>query len=191
MYSYSLYSDSKLASLLIKGDENAFTEIYQRYSEKLLAIAYNYTKDKDFAEEILQEIFSGLWERRKRVAIENLSAYLATAIKFSVFQTLHRQQRRAAIIESHYKVKAADSLEDLIHVKFLQEFIDGIVEQLPERCRLVYTYSRQSGLSNAEIAEEMNISEKTVEAHMTKALKVLRTNLKELGVSMLVISLFL
>src|SRR5690554_5257488 len=180
---YSSYSDSKLAVLLSQGDEGAFTEIYGRYSEKLLAIAYYYTKDKNFAEEIVQEVFSGLWERRNQLKIETLSAYLATAIKFSVFRTVHRQRRRAEIVELNYRVNGNDLLEETIHAKFLQEYIDGIVEQLPEKCRLVYKYSRNKGLSNSEISEEMDIAEKTVESHMTKALKALRSNLKELGVS--------
>ncbi len=161
----------------------AFTEIYSRYSEKLLAIAYHYTKDKDFVEEIVQEVFSGLWERRNQLRIESLSAYLATAIKFSVFRTIHRQKRRAEIVELNYKLNEADLLEETIHAKFLQEYIDGIVERMPEKCRLVYKNSRDKGLSNSEISKEMNIAEKTVEAHMTKALKALRSNLKELGIS--------
>lgn len=188
---YSSYLDCKLTTLLSRGDEAAFTEIYSRYSEKLLAIAYQYTKDKNFAEEIVQEVFSGLWERRSQLKIETLSAYLATAIKFSVFRTVHRQRRRAEIVELNYKVKEADLLEETIHAKFLQEYINGIVEQLPEKCRLVYKYSRNKGLSNAEISEEMEIAEKTVEAHMTKALKALRSNLKELGVSIYLLLSFL
>lgn len=188
---YSSYLDCKLTTLLSRGDEAAFTEIYSRYSEKLLAIAYHYTKDKNFAEEIVQEVFSGLWERRSQLKIETLSAYLATAIKFSVFRTVHRQRRRAEIVELNYKVKEADLLEETIHAKFLQEYINGIVEQLPEKCRLVYKYSRNKGLSNAEISEEMEIAEKTVEAHMTKALKALRSNLKELGVSIYLLLSFL
>lgn len=188
---YSSYLDCKLTTLLSRGDEAAFNEIYSRYSEKLLAIAYQYTKDKNFAEEIVQEVFSGLWERRSQLKIETLSAYLATAIKFSVFRTVHRQRRRAEIVELNYKVKEAHLLEETIHAKFLQEYINGIVEQLPEKCRLVYKYSRNKGLSNAEISEEMEIAEKTVEAHMTKALKALRNNLKELGVSIYLLLSFL
>lgn len=188
---YSSYLDSKLTTLLSRGDEAAFTEIYNRYSEKLLAIAYQYTKDKNFAEEVVQEVFSGLWERRSQLKIDMLSAYLATAIKFSVFRTVQRQRRRAEIVELNYKVNEADLLEETIHAKFLQEYINGIVEQLPEKCRLVYKYSRNKGLTNAEISEEMEIAEKTVEAHMTKALKALRNNLKELGVSIYLLLSFL
>lgn len=188
---YSSYLDSKLTTLLSRGDEAAFTEIYNRYSEKLLAIAYQYTKDKNFAEEVVQEVFSGLWERRNQLKIDMLSAYLATAIKFSVFRTVQRQRRRAEIVELNYKVNEADLLEETIHAKFLQEYINGIVEQLPEKCRLVYKYSRNKGLTNAEISEEMEIAEKTVEAHMTKALKALRNNLEELGVSIYLLLSFL
>ena len=84
-------------------------------------------------------------------------------------------------------VSGNDLLEDKINAKFLQDYIDGIVEQLPEKSRLVYNYSRKKGLSNAEIAREMRISQKTVEGHLTKVLKTLRLSVKEQGLLFIVL----
>ena len=174
------FADNELLNLLAEGKEFAFTEIYNRYWKRLFALAYSYTKDKYAAEEIVQEVFFSLWNRKGTLKIETLSSYLATAIKFSVFKSVYTRNRQAQIIEGIAKTMMADLPEDLVHAKFLEEYVNGIVEQLPEKCRQVYKYSRQQGLSAQEIAAEMNIAEKTVEAHLTKALKVLRLNLKEI-----------
>ncbi|WP_227024643.1 RNA polymerase sigma-70 factor [Chitinophaga ginsengisegetis] len=158
-----------------KGD--AFTEIYDRYWKKLLAIAYHHCRDKVIAEEIVQEVFIGLWNRRKELYIDKVDAYLATAVRLSVFKQYVRQKRRDEI-----KEQAADPIittwdEEKIYTRFLQQHINGIVEVLPEKCRLVFKLSREEGLSIPEVAQRMGIAEKTAEAHLTKALKVLKVKL--------------
>ena len=72
-----------------------------------------------------------------------------------------------------------DEEEEKIYARFLKEYVEGIVEQLQEKCRLVFEYSRRDGLTIPEISEKMNISPKTAEAHLTKALKTIRLNLKQ------------
>lgn len=160
----------------------AFSAIYDKYWKLLIGLAYNHTKNKYAAEEIVQEVFLSLWKRKNVLAINSLNAYLATAVKFSIFKQLRQTKLHSELIETNYKPAGYDELEDQINAKFLQEFIDGIVEELPTKCRQVYIYSRKEGLNNAEIAMQMNIGEKAVEAHITKALKILRLNLKELGI---------
>ncbi|MCY4779621.1 RNA polymerase sigma-70 factor [Sphingobacterium sp. UT-1RO-CII-1] len=176
-----ILSDEQLLCLLQQGDEPAFTEIYTRYSRKLLAIAFNYARDPDLAEEIVQDIFLSLWERRLSLKIDSLEAYLATAVKFAIFRQIYTQKKRLELAKNHYKVQTAILDEDKIYAKFLDEYIQGIAETLPEKCRLVFQYSRNMHLNNKEIAEKMNISEKTVESHMTKALKTIRNNLSNSG----------
>jgi len=171
-------TDNELLGRLVAGDEDAFSEIYNRYWKKLIAIAYSYTKNRHVAEEIVQEVFLSVWTRREVIRIDSLTAYLATAVKFSIFKTVFNANRREKILNSLVHEPAALT-DEVVHAKFLQEYINGIVEQLPDKCRMVYKYSRQDGLSAKEIAGEMNIAEKTVEAHLTKALRILRLNLKE------------
>jgi len=149
-----------------------------------MGIAYNHTKNRFSAEEIVQEVFFSLWKRKDDLAINSLNAYLATAVKFSIFKQIRQTKLHSELVELNYDKGAYDILEDQINAKFLQEYIDGIVEKLPEKCRQVYIYSRQAGLKNAEIAHQMGIGEKAVEAHITKALKILRLNLKEIGILM-------
>ncbi|MET3879849.1 RNA polymerase sigma-70 factor [Chitinophaga sp. OAE865] len=177
MNRYQAQTDVELIASLRGGDNHAFAEIYHRYWKKLLAIAYHHSKDKIIAEEIVQEVFIGLWNRRDELYIDHVSAYLATAVKLSVFKQYVRQKRRNEI-----KEQTADPLltswdEEKIYSRFLQQHINGIVDVLPEKCRLVFKLSREEGLSIPEIAQRMGIAEKTAEAHLTKALKVLKLRL--------------
>lgn len=182
-------TDESLTDLLKAGDESAFTEIYQRYWQKLLAIGYHHTKDKPAAEEILQEVFISLWERKKIVDIHSLNNYLATAVKFAVFKWLTRRKKYLDIDQSKSILTLVSTDNDVIDARFLQDYINGIVEQLPEKCRLVFKYSREAGMNIPEIAQKMNISEKTVEAHLTKALKIIRRKLRIRGALSLVIGI--
>jgi RNA polymerase sigma-70 factor (ECF subfamily) len=162
--------------LLRDNDEEAFKEIYHRYWDKLLAIGYNHARNKELAEEIVQDVLLSLWNRRHEMEIDRPAAWLATAVKFSVFKYLARENRRKDLLQQHTTDDTPISSfdEDIIQAKFLKEYVDGLVAGLPEQCRLVFVYSRDHQLSNKEIAETMNLSPKTVESHLTKALKTLR-----------------
>jgi len=178
MTQYCELSDNQLLELLIENDGKAFSEIYDRYWNKLIAIAFAQTKDRYIAEEIVQEVFLSVWSRRQVLKIDSLKAYLATAVKFSIFKNVFNNNRRQKIIGG--LVQRSDALTDeVLHAKFLQEYVNGIVEQFPDKCRMVYIYSRNDGLSVKAIATKMEIAEKTVEAHLTKALKILKLNLKQ------------
>ncbi|MCJ8209579.1 RNA polymerase sigma-70 factor [Mucilaginibacter sp. RS28] len=178
-------SDEEVLQQFICGDEGAFTEVYNRYWKPLLALAYRHTKDKFLSEEIVQEVFVSLWNRKDKVKINSLEGYLATAIKFSVFKHTFNTNRRERLLAGFSFNSSSALPEDILQAKFLEDYINGIVERLPEKCRYVYLKSRHEGLNIKEIAEEMSLSEKTVEAHLTKALKVLRLNLKEILVLVL------
>jgi RNA polymerase sigma-70 factor (family 1) len=183
---HSLKSKKNLLLALRDGDENAFTTIYNTYWKKLLALAYANLKDKMLAEEVVQEVFISLWNRRFDQRIESLEAYLATAVKFSTFKSLHRNRRHSEI-ENQIETKDYYIQDDVIESKFLKEYLDGVVEKLPDKCRLVFKLSRESYLSNKEIAKDLDISEKSVEAHITRALKLLKSNLQKAGILILLI----
>ncbi|WP_291909041.1 RNA polymerase sigma-70 factor [Chitinophaga sp. CB10] len=162
---------------LREGDNTAFTEIYNRYWKKLLAIAYHHSGDKTIAEEIVQEVFIGLWNRRQELYIDHVAAYLATAVRLAVFKQYAREKRRAEIKAAVTDPVLSSWDEEKIYSRFQQQYIQGIVEQLPEKCRLVFRLSREEGLSIPEIAQKLGIAEKTAEAHLTKALRELRVKL--------------
>ncbi|SEW51859.1 RNA polymerase sigma-70 factor [Chitinophaga arvensicola] len=177
---YANLSETDLAQLMVAGEDNAFTEIYSRYWDKLLAIAFQLTRDQVQSEEIVQEVFVSLWDRRKEFIIHSLSGYMATAVRYSVFKSVCRHRRRDQIIRENCELSFnIEEQEEEIFARFLKEYLSKVVEQLPEKCRLVFQYSRNDGMTIPEIANAMNISPKTAEAHLTKALKSIRLHLKD------------
>lgn len=166
---------------LQQGDRQVFADIYDFYWKKLLSIAFNLTKDKESAEEIVQEVFVSLWKRRETLQILSLSHYLATAVKFSTFKVLQRARRHEQILNSEMPQLAYQQDQNMIDARFLQEYLHDVVNTLPERCKLVFQLSRDEYYSNREIAAELQISEKAVEANITRALKVLRVQLRKVG----------
>lgn len=191
MIDYSKLSDTELLDLMKSSEHAAFTEIYSKYWKKLLAIAYNHTKDKSAAEEITQEVFISLWNKRLTTEIQSLDRYLATAIKFTVFSAFYRKRKRIDNMVSKIPFQESYEIEEEIAARFLQEQIDGIVSALPEKCRMVFKYSREQGLTIPEIGKEMNIADKTVEAHLSKALKTIKGSLSDSGTLLVLLAQFL
>jgi RNA polymerase sigma-70 factor (ECF subfamily) len=178
MGNYHIYSDQDLITLLKGDDHAAFTEIYKRYWKKMLLIAWNHSRDKDTAKDIVHDVFICLWDRRSVVDILNLPAFLATSVKFSIFKYYQKQSRRTELLSQNYEFEEFTQDEDKLDALFLKEYINGIVEEMPEKCRLVFRHSREMGMKNAEIADKFQITEKGVEATLTRALKIIRAELK-------------
>lgn len=188
----TMYDDKELVSSLKNGEEWAFTHIYEKYWKVLLAISYKSINDQVLAEGIVQEVFVSLWNRRNELEIERLEAYLATAVKFSTFKTIQRNKRHAEIEGSLKPEQDYYSEDENIEALFLKEYVSGIVEHLPTKCKLVFQLSRDQYLSNEEISQSLGISVKAVEAHITRAIKILRINLRKVGLEIIVfLALFL
>lgn len=175
MQHYSTYDDGRLVSLLAQGDELAFTELFDRYWERMVYRAFDKLGSRPDAEEAVQEVFFELWKRREHIRpVERFDLYLAAAVKYKVLRHLAQRHRRAAVEAG--VTTAPNTEETALYLEFheLKKQIESTVRALPEKCRLVYRLSREQGLSTAEIADTLNISPKTAEAHLTKALKTLR-----------------
>lgn len=172
--------ESELLRKMAQGDDLAFTEIYHQYWKLLFSVAANKLNNLADAEEVVQDVFADLWKRRQEIDIrQSLKSYLAAAVKFQVYSLLykrHRQRHHEKLLQQH--TSHLSHVEEQFDLKALQEQLQQTTAQLPERCKLVYELSRDAGLSNKEIAQSLEISEKTVENQMTKALKHLRTSLK-------------
>jgi RNA polymerase sigma-19 factor, ECF subfamily len=182
---YSQLEDYELLLLMQKGKEPAFTEIYNRYWERLVATGYYYTRTRQAAEEIVNDVLIGLWLRREELVIRSLSAYLGTAVKFAVFKAISRKKRRDEILAGHSVSEGHNETEQQLDALFLKDYLEGVVEQLPEKARLAFKYSRDEELSINEIAGKMELSPKTVEYHMTKALKAIRSSIRKMNLFLL------
>ncbi|HEY0297932.1 MAG TPA: RNA polymerase sigma-70 factor [Arachidicoccus sp.] len=182
MPSYHTYTDAQLIELLKSGNENAFAEIYERYWQKLFVVANNRLGSHMEAEEVVQDVFFSFWKRREALNIEySLNTYFAVAVKYKVINYQASAYRKNVHEISGDVLSAEPATEmtlQLLTAKELQEQLTKAIDNLPEKCRIVFLKSREDGKANAVIANELNISEKTVEAHITRALHALRSSLR-------------
>lgn len=173
---YIEYGDNDLFRLVKQDDTAAFTELYNRYWEKLFAIAYNRLKETQAAEDIVHDVFASLWANRQKVKINSLENYLATAAKYLVLgkiKKIHRE-RKFADDTSHQTPVIDFPVETSFHNKRILELVKTEVERLPEKCRLIFKYSRNEGMPVKMIARKLDISPKTVENQLNKALRQLK-----------------
>lgn len=174
-------SDHELLGLLAADDRLAFTELYNRYWDKAFAVAMHRVADEDIAVEIVQDIFVSLWQRRADLQIKNgVATYLSSAIKYKVINHLasqYRQQQHLANM-ANLAPLGTDSTNDWLDAKELGKLLEEAINQLPPKCKLVFLMSREENKTYAAIADELGIAEKTVEAHLSKALSSLRQSLK-------------
>ena len=180
--SYNTYDDASLLQLLSKGDDKAFTEIYNRYWDKLLYVAGIKFRDLSIAEEIVQDIFLDLWNRRTTLHITGeLESYLAVSIKYKVINAQARLKKALEYQKFAGSQQQPDnSTEEWISFHELQDRLSRLVDKLPEKCRITYQLRREEGLSQKDIARQLNISEKAVEANLSRALKFLRNAIHDL-----------
>ena len=178
MIVYNQLSDVELVSLMKQDDSLAFTEIYKRYWKKLFSVAANKAGDVEEGREIVQNVFISLWNRRQELEIKkSLGNYLAVSVKYRIINLLDKQNNHQKYLTHLQLTEIDDSTQQWLEFTELKERLAGLVAELPEKCRLVFVLSREQGHSQKEIAEKLGISEKTVEGHLTKAIKSLRTGL--------------
>lgn len=194
MADYKIYGDRELVQLMRSGDERVLVEIYDRYWEKMLAVAFNRLGNQEDAEECVQDVLYKLWKLRDNFSLakDELANYLARAIRNQSFNIIDRRNRERAKTEGYAPVDRANLLspEREMIVRELQQQIDKAINALPTQCQLVFKLSRQDGLSNKEIAEKLRLSENTVKSHLKKANKDIRGN-TELLTTLLFIPLLL
>ncbi|HEX8040240.1 MAG TPA: RNA polymerase sigma-70 factor [Chryseosolibacter sp.] len=166
---------------LRKGRVKAFEEIFRRYWLPLYNSARNKLRSHDEAEEVIQGIFSTLWEKRQSLLITNLPYYLNTSLRNRIINIIRNRIPQEKYWD-YYKTfipQQGDITEQAIAFDDLKNAVELAVNHLPEKSREVFRLSRLEGRSNAEIAGLLNVSEKAIEYHLTKSLKQLRVQLKD------------
>lgn len=187
------HTNAMLIERLTEGDESAFMAIYERYWQKVFTIAYQRLHNIQEAEDIVHDVFTSLWANREQSQILLLENYLATATKYLVLGRLRKAGHAQDYLNTLRSVptEQTPSLEESVHYKRILQLVQEEVQKLPEKCRMVFQYSRSEGMSVKQIAEVMHISPKTVEGQLTKALKQLRLALRSFLTSVLGLPLFL
>lgn len=187
---YNELSDGELTILLTKGDHSAFTEIFNRYSAVLYSHAYNKLRNESDARDVVQEMFINLWARREKLdGANNLSGYLYTAVRNSIFNLIKHQKVTAAYAENFSKINEQSGIitDHLIREKQFAAMIEAEIANLPPRMREVFELRRKENLSNKQIAERLNLAESTVADQMKKALRILRVRI---GLILIIIGYF-
>lgn len=185
------HTDEALFQRIASDDEKAFEELYNRYWARLYGHVFKRIKDTETAREIVQDIFTDLWiYRRERKVLSSPAAYLHTAVRYRTLNQLQKElvrsrYRREILL---YAAQGQNSTEDAVFLRDLSLRVEKLVSGLPPQCRRVFELSRYEYRNNREIAAELNISEKTVENHLSKALRSLRFNLRDLVPVLLIFS---
>lgn len=171
-------------------DELALATIYNEYWEIMYLGAYNLVKNKQISEDIVQDVFVNIWKKRGDLEIKvSLKSYLYTSTIYKTYDYFRKNKSaiRVDLLENFNERVQSSNPETKLMDKELQDYLEAVINKLPEKCRVVYNLSRNEQLSHKEIADKLNISTRTVEGHITKALKVLRGSLNSISTNLFIL----
>lgn len=181
MTAYSTYTDQELTAMLKAGDQYAFTEIYRKYWTEVYRGAYRRLRDKEQCQDIVQNVFTGLWDRRLHAGVNDLAAYLHTAVKFQVIKYVSRKPLRFEFLESFDElITSPVQLDDPLLEKEIVKLLELYIATLPKKRKEIFVLYYTEGISTSEIAERLGISQKTVQNQINTVNTALRARLAHL-----------
>lgn len=175
MQSKSIESDEELFFLVKKGNHLAFQMIYNKYWYQLYANVYNVLSDKGLTEDVLHEVFTDIWIRKDDLEIRNLKSYLYKAVRNHALLKIRNERLESFSQKLIDHLTSEPEIELVLDQKDLKETIEKAIEQLPTRCKDIFYMSRYDDYSILEIAKHFNISKRTVENQIHRALKHIRS----------------
>jgi RNA polymerase sigma-70 factor (family 1) len=172
--------DDELVLQLRQNSKQAFSEIYKKYWQGLYNDAYNRTRNKEQCEDIVQNVLADLWLRREEHEIDNLQAYLHTAVKFQFYKLLSKQRTPSVYLDYldellYSSVNADDALRE----KEITKVIELWLATLPDKRRKIFLMRYSEDMSTKKIAEDLGISQNTVQAQLHTANQSLRARLAQ------------
>jgi len=172
--------ENQLVRSLKRGDMLAFNELFGYYGRRLYYFSFGYLRSEPECEELVQEVFTKVWEKRTALKEElSFRSYIFTI----AFNIIRKHFRNRSLVNTYLKSQVMDdfNLDTIEKVDFnsLKSRLDDLVSKLPLRRKEIFTKSRFEGLSVKEIAADLNISKKTVENQLTEALRFIRHNLTD------------
>jgi RNA polymerase sigma-70 factor (ECF subfamily) len=171
------------------GDHHSFKVLYQKYAPKLYGFSRKYLNSDEDAEEIVQEIFLRIWEKRENVdESQSFSSYIFQAAKHRIFNGFRKKVNEQAYLDFVvYANDASSNFTDMaVEYQEIKSKAEAVISAMPPKRQEIFRLSREQGLKNKEIAEKLQISIKTVENQMSQALKFLREELMDYQTFMLV-----
>lgn len=178
---YASWTDAALLEALRADDRTAFAELYERYWHRVFGLAYRRLASRETAEELVQDLFTDLWHKRAAHTIEHLEPYLLTAISRRVIGHLRAHRVREAYADycRWHQAEATQETEQTLAAADLSDAFSSALLHLPEQSREIFRLSRLEHFSVLEIAQQLNLSAKAVEYHLTKSMRLLRLHLKD------------
>lgn len=170
-------NDVELLEKLASSDALAFEEIYNRYSKNMFLYAMNVFKNKEVCEDVIQNVFTDFWAKRKDTKIINLKSYLFQAVKYQVFNQIRNQKISDEDLTRLNIIDLSMNIPQKLEFDELEELINIQISKLPTRCQQIFLLSRYEHKSNKEISSELGISIQAVKNQISKALAFLRKNL--------------
>lgn len=177
MVKHNALTDLELVALLNKGDQLAYTEIFERYKLLLYRHAFHILSDHEAVNDIIQELFLDIWQRHNTLHISSsLTAYLFQSVRNRIFDYIAHKKVENKYLQfiREFAEKGAYITDETIRAKELNLLIEKEIAALPEKMRQVFELSRDTDLSYKQIGEQLNISHKTVKQQVYNAVKILR-----------------
>jgi len=175
-------SEKEVLEKIQSGNESAYEMIFRTFYQPLCRYAYSFLEDKEEAEEVVQSAFITVWEKRKSIDIQtSLKSYLYRMVRNGCLNVIKHEKVKQQHVAHEMAVTEVsyESVSQKVYASELESKITEALKALPEQCRLVFQLSRFEELKYQEIADQLQISVKTVENHMGKALRIMREQLKE------------
>ena len=162
------------------GDRESFNQVFRRYYSPMVRFCIRYVADSDLASEIVQDLFVKLWSNREKISFNtSFESYMLTSVRNSALTYINKERSHA---EANLRIYSEESdntdPSETLQSNNLEESYRKILKDMPEKRREVFLASRYDGLKYSEIAEKLGISQKTVEAQMSAAIKQLKDGLK-------------
>ena len=175
-------NEIKLVSALKKDDKFAFEQLYLLYGKRLYHFAYGYLKSKEESEGLVQEVFFKIWKNRKELKPSlSFKSYIFTIAYHSItelFEKIYRDQKYKHLLLED-SIRFTDDLNEKLNYQLLLEKVEKLISKLPPRQKEILIKRKKQGMAVKEIAKELGISPKTVENHLTEALRNLKTGLSD------------
>lgn len=162
------------------GNKEAFEILFRKYHTMLCLYSRRFTADMEIAREVIQDLFIYFWEHRLEIEIRySFKSYILCAVRFNSIRRINKERRGDVSLENLPEMSEMEEFHDHLEYAELQEKILDAIATLPEQCKKVFLLSRRQKLKYSEIAETLQISVKTVEAHISKALKIIQNYLEQ------------
>lgn len=191
-YNEYLVKQEQLIKQLREGNERAYEALFKTYYSELAVHANKYLHDIEAAKEIVQDLFVNIYEKRHNLDINSsLKSYLYKSVQNRCINVINssKTKEKYAVFVKNSTSETENQIDREINIAELENALYHAIGDLPPKCRMIFKLNRFDGLSNGEIADKLELSKRTVETQITKALKILRSKLQPFMLESAAISL--